>query len=82
MVWAGISRGGRTDPHIVIKGMMTCLCYRNDILDVYVRLYAGAIGHQFILMDDNGRLYRARVVEEYVHPSGDHSPYGLASMLA
>ena len=44
MVWAGNSRGGRTDPHIVIKGMMTGLCYRNDILDVYVRLYAGAIG--------------------------------------
>ena len=44
MVWAGISRGGRTDPHIVIKGMMTGLCYMDDILDIYVRPYAGAIG--------------------------------------
>ena len=44
MVWSGISRGGRTYPHIVIKGMMTGLCYRDDILDVYVRPYAGAIG--------------------------------------
>ena len=44
MVWAGISRRGRTDPHIVKKGMMTGLCYRDDILDVYVRPYAGAIG--------------------------------------
>ena len=44
MVWAGISRGGRTDPHIVIKGVMNSLCYRDDMLDVYVRPYAGVIG--------------------------------------
>ena len=44
VVWAGISRGGRTDPHFVIKGMVIGLCYRDDILDVYVRQYAGAIG--------------------------------------
>ena len=44
MVLAGISRGGRTDPHNVIKDMMTGLCYRDDILEVYVRPYAGAIG--------------------------------------
>ena len=37
MVWADISRGGRTDPHIVIKDIMTGLCYRDDILEVYVR---------------------------------------------
>ena len=44
MIWADISRGGRTDPHIVIKGMMTSLCYRDDMLDVYVRQYTGVIG--------------------------------------
>ena len=44
MIWAGISRGGRTDPDIVLKDMMTGLCYRDDILEVYVRPYAGAIG--------------------------------------
>ena len=44
MIWAGISRGGRTYPHIVLKGMMTSLCYRDDMLDVYVRPYAGVIG--------------------------------------
>ena len=43
MVWADISRGGRTDPHIVMKGMMTGFCYRDDILEVYVIPYAGAI---------------------------------------
>ena len=43
IVWTGISRGGSTDPHIGKMGMMTGLCYRDDILDVYVRSYAGAI---------------------------------------
>ena len=44
MIWADISRGGRTYPHIVIKDMMTGLCHRDDILEVYVGPYAGAIG--------------------------------------
>ena len=64
MVWAGISRGGRTDMQIVTRGMMTGVRYRDEILDVYVRPYAGAIGPQFILMDDNARPHRARVVED------------------
>ena len=46
MVWAGISRGGRTDLHIVMRCMMTGAHYRDEILDVYVRPYAGAIGRQ------------------------------------
>ena len=44
MIWAGMSRDGRTYPHIVLKGIMTSLCYRDDMLDVYVRPYAGVIG--------------------------------------
>ena len=36
MVWAGISRGGRTDLNNT-RGMMTRVRYRNDILDIYVR---------------------------------------------
>ena len=51
MVWAGISRGGRTDPHIVMRGMMTGVRHRDELLDVYFRPYAGAIGPQFILID-------------------------------
>ena len=63
---AGISRGGRTHLHIVMRGMMTGVRYRDEIMDIYVRPYAGAIGPQFILMDDNARTHRARVVEEYL----------------
>ena len=64
MVWAGISRGGRTDLLIVMRGMMTGVRHMDEILDVYVRPYAGAIGPQFILMDDKARPHRARVVED------------------
>ena len=34
MVWASISRGGRTDLHIVIRGMITGVRYKDEILDV------------------------------------------------
>ena len=44
VVWAGISAQGKTDLHVR---------YVNEILDVYVRPYAGAVGENFILMDDN-----------------------------
>ena len=47
-----------------MRGMMTCVRYRAEIRDVYVRPYAGAIRPQFILMDDNARPHRARVVED------------------
>ncbi len=45
---------------------MTNVRERDEILDVYVRPYAGAIGPQFILMDDNAIPHRARVDEEYL----------------
>lgn len=66
MVWAGISMQGRTDLHIVQNGTLTAVRYVNEILDVYVRPYAGAIGPEFILMDDNARPHRARVTDEYL----------------
>ena len=45
---------------------MTGVRYMDDILDIYARPYAGALGPQFILMDDNARPHRARVVDEYL----------------
>ena len=54
MVRAGIIRGGRTYQHIVSRGMITDVRrYNDEILDVYVRPYAGAIGPHTILMNDN-----------------------------
>ncbi|GFT67873.1 transposable element Tcb2 transposase [Trichonephila clavipes] len=70
LVWAGISLGGHTDLHVFHEGTVTGLRYRDEILDPYVRPYAAAIGNDFILMDDNARPHRARIVEEYLEDHG------------
>ncbi|GFW22421.1 DDE_3 domain-containing protein [Trichonephila clavipes] len=58
------SRSVATDLHVFHGGTVTGLRYRDEILDPYVRPYAAAIGNDFILMDDNARPHRARIVEE------------------
>ena len=66
MVWGGISLEGKTDLHVFHNGTITGERYINDILDVYVKPYDGAVGENFILMDDNARPHWARVVELYL----------------
>ena len=66
MVWAGISAHGKTDLHVIDNGTLTALRYVNEILDVYVRPYAGAVSENFILMDDNARAHRARITDQYL----------------
>ncbi|GFY07310.1 transposable element Tcb2 transposase [Trichonephila clavipes] len=65
MVWAGISLGGHTDLHVFQGGTVTGVRYWDEILDPYIHPYAGAIGNDFILMD-NARPHRAVIVEEYL----------------
>ncbi|KFM63614.1 Transposable element Tcb2 transposase, partial [Stegodyphus mimosarum] len=64
--WGGISLGGRTDLHVFPRGTVNAQVCRNDILDAYVRQYAGAIGDAFLLQDDNARLHRARIINDYL----------------
>jgi transposase len=45
---------------------MTGVWYRDEILAVYVRPYASAVGPEFILMDDNTCRHRTRVAEQYL----------------
>ncbi|GFW28379.1 DDE_3 domain-containing protein [Trichonephila clavipes] len=59
-----------TDLHVFHGGTVTGLRYRDEILDPYVRPYAASIGNDFILMDDNARPHRARIVEEYLEDHG------------
>ncbi|KFM69592.1 hypothetical protein X975_23182, partial [Stegodyphus mimosarum] len=44
---------------------MNAHVYRDDILDAYVRSYAGTIGNAFLLQDDKARPHRARIVHDY-----------------
>ena len=66
MVWAGISAQGKMDLHVIDNRTLTALWYVNEILDVYVRPYAGAVGENFILMDDNVRAHRAHITDQYL----------------
>ena len=40
--------------------------YVNEILDVHEQAYAGAVGHDFFLIDDNTRALRARTTNWYL----------------
>ncbi|GBM71032.1 hypothetical protein AVEN_272378-1 [Araneus ventricosus] len=41
--------------------------YKDDILDAYVLPYAGAIGDDFLLQDDNTIPHRSRIMDDYLH---------------
>ena len=66
MVWGDISYDGSTDLYDIRNGSLTCIRYRDEILGPIVRLCAGAIGDDFILMDDDARPHRARIGNEYL----------------
>ncbi|GBM32774.1 hypothetical protein AVEN_83740-1 [Araneus ventricosus] len=68
MVWAGIMLDGRTHLHVFERGTVTGVRYRNEILEPYVRLFRGAVGPEFILMDDNARPHRALLLIQISRP--------------
>ncbi|KFM56938.1 Major facilitator superfamily domain-containing protein 4, partial [Stegodyphus mimosarum] len=71
MVWAGISLRYRTDLHIFKRGSsLTAVRYRDEVLEIVVRLYAAAVGPAFVLMDDNARLHKADIVDDYLESEG------------
>lgn len=66
MVWGGIMTNGRTELHIFQGGSVTARRYVDEVLEPQVRLFRGAVGPEFLLMDDNARPHRAYVVSEYL----------------
>ncbi|GFU42831.1 HTH_Tnp_Tc3_2 domain-containing protein [Trichonephila clavipes] len=77
LVWGGIILGSRTDLHVQ-SVTMTGHTYRNVILEQHVRLFRGAMGAEFLFMDDNARLHRENIVMPSI---GGYHPCGLASIL-
>ncbi|GFU17936.1 transposable element Tcb1 transposase [Trichonephila clavipes] len=53
LVWGGIMLGSRTDLHIFDAGSVNGTRYCNEILLPYVCRFRGAMGLQFLFMDDN-----------------------------
>ncbi|GFX70657.1 transposable element Tcb2 transposase [Trichonephila clavipes] len=55
---------GRTELRIFDRGSVTGDRYYEEVLLPHVRLFRGAIGPDFIFMDDNARPHRTLAVEE------------------
>ncbi|GFU49556.1 transposable element Tcb2 transposase [Trichonephila clavipes] len=64
LVWEGIMLGNRTDLHIFDAGSVNGTRYCNEILLPYVRLFRGAMGLQFLFMDDNAPCHRTVAAEQ------------------
>ncbi|GFU72259.1 transposable element Tcb1 transposase [Trichonephila clavipes] len=63
LVWGGIILGSRTGLHVQSVTMTGHTC-RDVILEQHVRLFRGAMGAEFLFMDDNARPHRANSVDE------------------
>ncbi|GFX27528.1 transposable element Tcb2 transposase [Trichonephila clavipes] len=64
LVWGGIMFGSRTDLHIFDAGSVNGTRYCNEILLLYMRLFRGAMGLQFLFMDDNAPCHRTVAAEQ------------------
>ncbi|GFY07081.1 transposable element Tcb1 transposase [Trichonephila clavipes] len=64
LVWGGIMLGSRTDLHIFDAGSVNGTRYCNEILLPYVRLFRGAMGLQYLFMDDNAPCHRTVAAEQ------------------
>ncbi|GFW90061.1 transposable element Tcb1 transposase [Trichonephila clavipes] len=63
LVWGGIILGSRTDLHVQSITMIGHI-FRDVILEQHVRLFQGAMGAEFLFMEDNARLHRKNIVDE------------------
>ncbi|GFX30185.1 transposable element Tc3 transposase [Trichonephila clavipes] len=63
LVSGGIVLGSRTDLHVQSVTMTGHIC-QEVILEQHVRLFRGAMGAEFLFMDDNTRPHRANIVDE------------------
>ncbi|GFS74596.1 transposable element Tcb1 transposase [Trichonephila clavipes] len=63
LVWGGIILGSRPDLHVQSVTMTGHICL-DVILEQYVRLFRGAMGAEFLFIDDNARLHRENIVDE------------------
>ncbi|GFX60746.1 transposable element Tcb2 transposase [Trichonephila clavipes] len=64
LVWGGIMLGSRTDLHIFDVVSVNGTRYCNEILLPYVRFFRGAMGLQFLFMDDNAACHRTVAAEQ------------------
>ncbi|GFV81279.1 transposable element Tc3 transposase [Trichonephila clavipes] len=56
----------RTDLHFFDTGSVTAQRYRDEVLEPYVRLFQGAVGPDFIFMDDNAPYHRVVLMDDFL----------------
>ncbi|GBM97616.1 hypothetical protein AVEN_165874-1 [Araneus ventricosus] len=56
----------RTPLHVFERVTVTGVRYRDEILEPYVHLFRGAVGPEFISVDDNARPHGALLVDEFL----------------
>ncbi|GFX19306.1 transposable element Tcb2 transposase [Trichonephila clavipes] len=66
IVRAGFMMDGRTDLHFFDTGSVTAQRYRDEVLEPYVPLFRGAVGPDFIFMDDNAPCHRAVLIDDFL----------------
>ncbi|GFV01429.1 transposable element Tcb2 transposase [Trichonephila clavipes] len=64
LVWGGIMLGSRRNLHIFDADSVNGTRYCNEILLPYVHLFRGAMGLQFLFMDDNAPCHRTVAAEQ------------------
>ncbi|GFX98335.1 transposable element Tc1 transposase [Trichonephila clavipes] len=64
LVWGGIMLGSRIDLHIFDAGSVNGTRYCNEILLPYLHLFRGAMGLQFLFMDDNAPCHRSAAAKQ------------------
>ncbi|GFY14998.1 transposable element Tc3 transposase [Trichonephila clavipes] len=64
LVWGDIMFGSCRDLHIFDAGSVNGTRYCNEILLLYVRLLKGAMGLQFLFIDDNAPCHRTVAAEQ------------------
>jgi len=70
LVVGGISLGGRTALHVLARGSLTAMRYRDEILRPFVRPHAGAVVPGFLLMQENDRHHVAGVCQQFLQEEG------------
>ncbi|GFU98875.1 transposable element Tcb2 transposase [Trichonephila clavipes] len=75
--------GSRTDLHIFDAGSVNGTRYCNEILLPYVRLFRGAMGLQFLFMDDNAKCHRTVAAEQLLESEDiERVFFGLAGTIS
>lgn len=63
-IWSEIAVRGSTNFHIFSRGTMTAVRQRDDILVPYVELFLSVMVLDYVFMDENIRVHRARNVNQ------------------